>query len=266
MTPLPSLRPPTTVRSRSVAALLVVVLVALLVPAGAARAAGDPAADLTRWIGDERAAAGVGGLRVAGDLVDVATRHAHRMASEGRLHHNPALSSEVQGWQRVTENVGTGPEARAVHDAFMASSSHRANIVDGQVTEVGVGVASSDGTLWVVQVFRLPTAASEPAPPPPPPAPDPEPTPVPDAAPAPSAPSVPAPPTTPAPSATPSAPAPVSEQAVVLVLDEVAPAPAPSVTVGTADVGSVAEAPTPPTVHVLTATRWLAVLAALMEG
>ena len=58
----------------------------------------------------------------------------------------------------------------------------------------------------------------------------------------------------------------VSEQAVPLVDDDVAPAPAPAVTVGTADDGTVAPAPTPVALRVLTAARWLGVLLALQEG
>lgn len=244
------------------ATLLVVLLVAVLAPAGVARAAGE-GGDLTRWIGEERAAAGVHGLQVAGDLVDVATRHAQRMAAEGRLHHNPALTSEVSGWERVTENVGTGPDARRIHDALMASSSHRANILDTGVTQVGVGVAWKDGTLWVAQVFRLPSASAAPPPPGPGPSPAPQPpapTPEPEAAPP-----APTSPVASAPTSSATAPVHVSERAVTLVHDTVAAAPAPHVAVGTADVGTVAPAPTPVTVHVLTAARWLALLAVLGE-
>ena len=200
---------------------------------------------------------------MAADLVEVATRHSQRMAAEGRLHHNDALASEVDGWERVTENVGTGPDARRIHEALMASSSHRANILDTGVTQVGVGVAWRDGTLWVTQVFRRPTTTASSPPPPPPPAPDPAP-------PAPSPPPAPEPspattPTTPITSTT-STPALVSEQAVLLVHDDVAPASAPAVTVGTADDGTVAPAPTPVALRVLTAARWLGVLLALQEG
>ncbi len=52
----------------------------------------------------------------------------------------------------------------------------------------------------------------------------------------------------------------------MLVHDVVAPAPAPAVAVGTADDGTVALAPTPVQVHLLTAARWLVVLSALGDG
>lgn len=256
---IPSLaRSPSAPRTRAVATLLVAMLVALVVPVGAARASGDAAADLTRWIGEERAAAGVAGLQVASDLVQVATRHSQRMAAEGRLHHNESLTSEVDGWERLTENVGYGPDARSVHDAFMASSSHRANILDAGVTQVGVGVAFEDGTLWVTQVFRRPSSSAPASPAPPAPTTEPEPEPA--AAPAPTT-----APTTAAPTAG-RAPARVSEQAVLLVRDTVAPAPAPDVVVDTADDGQVALAPVPVAARVMTATRWLVVLASLLDG
>ena len=253
---------PATDRARAVAILLVAALVAVLLPAGTARASSE-ASDLTRWIGEERARAGLAGLQVAGDLVDVATRHAQRMAAEGRLYHNPGLTSQVSGWERVTENVGYGPDARQVHDALMASSSHRANIVDTGVTQVGVGIAWKDGTLWVAQVFRRPSGSSTPPPPPPPPASEAAPS-TPPPPPAPVADSAPPVPAVPNPVAGP-APARVSDQAVTLVHDVVAPAPAPAVAVSTADDGMVAPAPTPIQVHVLTAARWLVVLSALAD-
>lgn len=244
-------------RARALAILLVAALVAVIVPAGIARAAGE-ASDLTRWTGDERAAAGIAGLQVAGDLVEVATRHAQRMADEGRLHHNPRLTSEVSGWERLTENVGHGPDARQVHDALMASSSHRANILDTGVTQVGVGVVRKDGALWVAQVFRRPSASSSPPPPSsPPPSTTSTPPPPPPA-------SEPAPPSATRREAD-SAPARVSGQAVMLVHDTVTLAPAPAVAVGTADDGAIALVPTPVQVHVLTATRWLVLLRTLAD-
>ena len=72
-------------------------------------------------------------------------------------------------------------------------------------------------------------------------------------------------PTSSAPTASP-APARVSEQAVLLVRDTVAPAPAPDVVVDTADDGQVAPAPVPVAARVMTATRWLVVLASLLDG
>lgn len=98
---------------------------------------------------------------VRGDLTAVARNHASRMAARRSYYHNPNLGSEVSGWQAVAENVGKGSDAGSLHRAFMASSGHRRNILSSTYTEVGVGTATdSGGTLYVVQIFRLPSGGS----------------------------------------------------------------------------------------------------------
>jgi hypothetical protein len=50
-----------------------------------------------------------------------------------------------------------------IQQAFMGSSPHRANILSGTYTQVGIGTArGSDGQLYVDEVFRLPSGASAP--------------------------------------------------------------------------------------------------------
>lgn len=146
------------------AALLSLLLLAL-VPFRA-QAASDSGAEqhLTELVGRERANAGLHGLAVSGDLVDVARRHAAHMAADGRLFHNPNLGREVSGWEVVGENVGRGSDVDSIHAALMGSPSHRHNILDARFTQIGVGVEAAGGELWVVQVFRRPAAAAAPAP------------------------------------------------------------------------------------------------------
>jgi len=183
------------VRTRlTILSLLVGLLTGLMAFPAAAAVDGNAEAQFVAKVNAERAAVGLPSLSVAGDLVDVARRHSARMAAGNNLHHNPNLGSEVSGWQKVGENVGRGPSVDAIHTAFMNSSSHRANIVGADWTQIGIGVEVSGGVVWVTQVFRKPTAAAaEPAPEPEPaPAPAPAPAPV-DPAPAPAAPADPAP-------------------------------------------------------------------------
>jgi hypothetical protein len=148
-------------------ALVLALLVTLLPSPAPAHAGVDGGAEgqFVARVNEARASAGLPALQVAGDLTAVARRHSERMASQQSLHHNPNLGSDVSGWQKVGENVGRGPSVGAIHDAFMASASHRANILGGDWTEVGVGVVVRDGELWVTQVFRLPAgSAPEPEP------------------------------------------------------------------------------------------------------
>jgi uncharacterized protein YkwD len=94
---------------------------------------------------------------VSYDLTSIARQHSAAMASKGQLYHNPSLTSEVQNWQAVGENVGDGPTVDDIHTAFMHSPEHRANILDHDFTQVGVGVSvDSSGQVWVTEDFRQP--------------------------------------------------------------------------------------------------------------
>ena len=90
------------------------------------------------------------------DLTLVARAQAWRMARSRTLYHNPNLRTAVTNWRWVGENVGYAPTILAVHRAFMASPGHRANILDRDYTQVGVGVVYSGGRVWVAEVFRRP--------------------------------------------------------------------------------------------------------------
>jgi len=162
------------------------VVVLLLVGSGAvARGQAVDAEDgFVARIAQERSARGLGALAFAEDLQVVARRHAQRMADRGEPYHNPDLGTEVQGWEIVAENVGVGPDVDAIHQAFMESAQHRDIILHPDLTQLGVGaLQTSDGKLWVVEVFRKPQSpqpqpepapsgqsppTSEPAPAPPP--------------------------------------------------------------------------------------------------
>jgi uncharacterized protein YkwD len=157
----------------AVVVLLVTALLALLLPGATppAAASGDAEAGFVAAVNGARGAAGLPALQVAGDLVAVARQHASRMAGSDHLHHNGGLGGAVGGWDKIGENVGHGPDVADLHAAFLASPSHRANILDPEWTEIGVGVvADAAGDLWVTQVFRLPTPTTTPAAPSAPPA------------------------------------------------------------------------------------------------
>lgn len=148
---------------RSVRSLLAVVLlavVATLLPASAAEAAPEHELRFVDSLNVERAKRDLPRLTVASDLSDVARGHSAVMARDSNLHHNPNLGGQVSGWTRVAENVGRGPSVSSIHRALMDSPGHRANILDSRVTEVGIGVVVSGSTVWVTQVFRLPSTVS----------------------------------------------------------------------------------------------------------
>jgi hypothetical protein len=152
-----------------------VLVLSLLWAGGSARAqAVDAEQGFVTRIDQQRQAAGLPTYARAADLQSVARHHAQRMADRGEHYHNPDLASEVSNWSIVAENVGRGASVEQLHQAFMGSPTHRANIMSNELTQVGVGVVQTgDGTLYVVQVFRRPmaSAAAPAATPPPPPAP-----------------------------------------------------------------------------------------------
>ncbi len=99
-----------------------------------------------------RADAGLGSLLIYEDLVDDARAQAAAMAAAGELFHNPDLGSVTTGWWALGENVGYGFEVGALHDAFMASDGHRANVL-GDYDYLGVGVVMEGSAIWVAIVF-----------------------------------------------------------------------------------------------------------------
>jgi hypothetical protein len=83
------------------------------------------------------------------------------MASSGNLDHNPKLRSQVDNYDYVGENVGYGANAAQIHGALMNSAPHKANILDRDYRQIGVGaVRDSKGLLWIAQVFRDPAGSS----------------------------------------------------------------------------------------------------------
>jgi hypothetical protein len=107
-----------------------------------------------------RQSAGMSSYSVAYDLVSIARAHSADMARSQSLYHNPSLTSQVQNWQAVGENVGEGPNVDDIHTAFMNSPDHRANILDHDFTQVGIGVVvDKNGIIWVTEVFREPMSS-----------------------------------------------------------------------------------------------------------
>jgi uncharacterized protein YkwD len=137
---------------------LALALAAVLTGALTAAPAGATTAEdsLTARLNGARSDHGLPSLATRSDLVAVARAQANRMADSGTLYHNPNLTTDVTNWRWVGENVGYGPDVQTVHVAFMNSDGHRANILDTDYTEVGVGVVERGDRVWVAEVFRRP--------------------------------------------------------------------------------------------------------------
>jgi hypothetical protein len=88
--------------------------------------------------------------------------HAQQMADHGTISHQfagePTLSARGSNagalFDLITENVAEGPTAVILHDAWMHSAGHRANILDAAVDTVGIAVIARNGQLYAVQDFE----------------------------------------------------------------------------------------------------------------
>lgn len=127
-----------------------------------AEAAGE--STILSLVNEARAAEGLGPLKLNSSLSSVSSKWAYQMAANGEMTHNPSYSSQIpSGWTRAGENVARGwPSATAVHDAWMKSAGHRANIM-GDYTDIGIAFVTSGGTTWAVENFGK-YGASVPAP------------------------------------------------------------------------------------------------------
>ena len=133
--------------------LTIAVATIIMVSAFAVPAFAGPEGTLLARINNSRANAGLAPVEMYWDLTDDARAHSGAMMQAGYIYHNPALSGVTGVWEKLGENVGVGLDANSLHDAFMASSGHRANIL-GDYNYVGVGTKTSDdGLLWVTVIF-----------------------------------------------------------------------------------------------------------------
>jgi hypothetical protein len=115
-------------------------------------------------INSTRASNGLGSLQMDGGLQSHARKHTADMIAAGEIYHSS--SSELQaaagsGWSKLGENVGRGGSVSSLHNAFMNSPGHRANIL-GDYNYAGIGTDTKDGVLYVTVVFMKKGSTSTP--------------------------------------------------------------------------------------------------------
>jgi uncharacterized protein YkwD len=111
---------------------------------------------LLRATNESRARFDLPPLRMDLEVSEIARRHSMGMARAGSLFHTPdvGIYLSVIDWRTWGENVGYTPgDIGSVHDAFMASPTHRENILDRAFRNVAIGSVRVDGTLWVTLFF-----------------------------------------------------------------------------------------------------------------
>jgi len=114
-----------------------------------------------RLLNRDRMANGLAPLGVFEPLVPTAESWSAQMAAAGALSHDPNIKAEYTqvaspfsgGGENVGEGSGTEANPVAIHNMFMASPVHHANIMGAwQYVAVGV-VKDASGSLWVTERF-----------------------------------------------------------------------------------------------------------------
>lgn len=130
-------------------------------PAGSVSAQAREVVDL---VNAERAKAGCGAVSIDDKLMTAAQRHSQDQADHQNMSHTGSDGSDPGDridrvgyeWRTYGENVAWNQKTpAAVMDAWMNSPGHRANILNCAFTEIGVGIATSNGPYWT-QVFAAP--------------------------------------------------------------------------------------------------------------
>ncbi|MET7878582.1 CAP domain-containing protein [Micromonospora profundi] len=131
---------------------------------GASGTVSAQAREVVDLVNAERAKAGCNALSIDDKLMTAAQRHSQDQADHKNMSHtgsdgsNPGVRLDRVGyaWRTYGENVAWNQQSPAsVMSAWMKSTGHRKNILNCAFTEIGVGIASSNGPYWT-QVFAAP--------------------------------------------------------------------------------------------------------------
>lgn len=116
-------------------------------------------------VNEERAAAGCRALTANAKLSAAARAYSDTMARSGVMSHTgpdgSTMTSRVEaagyGWSRLGENIARGQaDAAAVMNAWMNSPGHKANILNCDFREIGIGFHKGDDGPWWTQNFGTP--------------------------------------------------------------------------------------------------------------
>jgi uncharacterized protein YkwD len=128
--------------------------------AAAAPASGSVESQVLALVNAERAAAGCGAVSAHGGLAAVALAHSADMRDRGFFDHvnldglDPFDRADRAGVSARAENIARGQDTPAeVMTGWMKSPGHRANILNCELTRLGVGVAQGSGGPWWTQLF-----------------------------------------------------------------------------------------------------------------
>jgi uncharacterized protein YkwD len=148
-------------RIRHRIAALLTLLTLTSASARAQQKTSDAERQLFNAANQERKAHGLPSLKPDEALANAARAHAQRMAEQGTISHQlpgePNLLSRAKAagaqFSWISENLDEGQNATAIHQSFVRSPQHRANILDSDMDSVGIGVAERNGQMFAVEDF-----------------------------------------------------------------------------------------------------------------
>lgn len=134
--------------------VVVVLALALTVSLVASSCVSTDQTTVFNQVNNSRTTRGVRALGANQWLSDFAQTWAEWMAATCTVGHSRNYASaNPYRWRSLAENVGRASSLSGVHNAFMNSSSHRANILNPAFNYSGTGVAKGCGFYFVVHEF-----------------------------------------------------------------------------------------------------------------
>ncbi len=110
---------------------------------------------------EARANQGLSPLRLDPVLTEASALHAREMANHAAISHQfdgePELATRGANagahFSLISENVGEAPSSVIIHDLWMHSPGHRANLLDPNVDSIGIAIVTRNNQLYAVEDF-----------------------------------------------------------------------------------------------------------------
>src|SRR5258707_11988679 len=110
---------------------------------------------------EARASQGLSPLRLDPVLTEASAQHAREMANRAAISHQfdgePELATRGANagahFSLISENVGEAPSSVIIHDLWMHSPGHRANLLDPDVDSIGIAIVTRNNQLYAVEDF-----------------------------------------------------------------------------------------------------------------
>lgn len=115
----------------------------------------------------DRAAQGKPPLTLNPALTAAAQKHADMMAEQNILSHDlpgeaglaPRAAAAGAHFSSIAENIAVSDALHRIHESWIQSAPHNANLMNPEFTIVGIGIAKHGGKIFAVEDFATPVAS-----------------------------------------------------------------------------------------------------------